>query len=929
MYSLLQARNPLLICLLLSLTACGGGGGGNDSSTSTTPPTTTNPTPTTPTPTTPIPTTPAPPASILTIHSIKPLDVEVGGKLTIEGVEMQTVNHILVGGAEVKFSLVSNTQLTVEIPAGAKSGPVQLHATGAVIQSDQTVTILGAPIVTKIDPLTAKVGHIVTISGSNLDTVKDVLLNGQAVTVLKKNADSLVFQITDKDRSGTLSLSYGTNSIFTIATPLTVDIAPTVTSFNPTAGFVGSIVDIEGNNLDEIAEVAFSPVGSATTVKPTAISATRLTVTVPVGATTGVVELTHANGQKHKTSVNFTIAPEVVVKDIQPRSGKAGDLITVTGSNLKEVTGVTVNKVPVTILLQDNDSIRFVLPVGGGEVVLHSKYQPNVKVGVLTDTTVPTPGKPTVSITRVEVAQTYLQAPGDRYQRLVPGKAALLRVYVAGKEGMASPAVQVIASAGSTVLGTVQLTGPTKLSAVPQASALDQTFNVKLPASWIRENLNLQVEVDPTKQTTNGASLNTRPVVGKPTNLRLLLVPFTIREGNQTAQMHDLAAVRTLLGKQLPIAETNIFVEQRAPYFLTTVDYVRNDKIIEDGKEVLSSKKWGDALAELNQLRNTEANQKHYYGLVPDPNFNGGTAGLGYVPQGNGDGSGRSSIGLDARKDPDLSTMVHELGHNFGRPHAPCGGAGDPDRNFPYSDGSLGTTAIYDNVADSIIPPTDKKDVMSYCSGNWFSDYSYSKIQERLESWQYPVTAPVRGFSNPVELLEISGQIDANGATLQPVGGSTGSPEQYTGSYQLKVYLKDGSQLLTNFNPIEVADAGDSLSHFNLKLAKPASDVVSIEVLKAGKVLTPTKPRTAAQVVGNKVGLKLTWHENGGKLQLKWDDSRFRYLTLVHQGSEKTLLGIQLQGGQADVDVSRLSSGGEWLITLSDGLNPRQIKAKR
>ncbi|MGQ5521975.1 IPT/TIG domain-containing protein [Chitinimonas sp. PSY-7] len=906
----------------MGLTACGGGGGGGTSSSTstTTPPTTTNPTP---------------PASGLAIIRFNPQQAKVGDRITVEGSGLQAINRALIGSVEVKFSSVSDTQLTIEVPGNAQTGPIQLQTNGAIAQSAQPVTILGIPNFTSIGPTKVKSGDKVTIYGTKLKDITGVQLNGQAVDMLsgESNDTQIVFRISDKDRSGTVTLNYGTNGVITVSIPLNVDTTTTTAmgDFNPKTGLAGSNVEISGTNLDEITEVTFSPIGASSPIKPVVVNSTMLRVTVPADAASGRITLTHANGSKFTSNTDFTVIPKVIGKDLQPRSASAGQTITVTGSNLKEVTGVTINKIPVTLLTQTNDSITFNMPAGGGEVILLGKNQPDVIVGVLTDTTTPTPGKPTVAISRVEVAQTYLQAPGDQYQRLVPGKAALLRVYVAGKDGIASPAVQVVASAGSTVLGTVQLTGPTKLSAVPQASALDQTFNVKLPASWIRENLNLQIEVDPTKQTTSGASLTTRPVVGKPTNLRLLLVPFTIREGNLTAQMHDLAAVRKLLGQQLPIAETNIFVEQRAPYFLTKVDYVRNDKIIKDGKEVISSKKWGDALEELNELRNKEANQKHYYGLVPDPNFNGGTAGLGYVPDSGGHGGSRSAIGLDARHDADLSTMVHELGHNFGRNHVKCGGAAGPDPLFPYPEGGLGTTLIYDNVAGVIISPQDKKDVMSYCNGKWFADYSYFKIQERLESWLYPSngTAPMNGYSSPIELLEVSGRIDENGATLRPVSGSTGMPERYQGEYQLVLHLSDGSQLKTNFSPTEVADASSPLAHFYLKLAKPTADVVNIEVLKAGKVLTTAKPRVAANMVGTNTGLKLTWKENAGKLNIYWNGNQFQFMTLVHVGSERTVLALQQKGSHAEIDISKLPVGGKWEITLSDGLNPRQFTVKR
>src|SRR5699024_5501350 len=66
----------------------------------------------------------------------------------------------------------------------------------------------------------------------------------------------------------------------------------------------------------------------------------------------------------------------------------------------------------------------------------------------------------------------------------------------------------------------------------------------------------------------------------------------------------------------------------------------------------------------------------YYYGVVPQDV--GGTVGLGYVSDFSQDFFGRQAVGWDYPGYRYRSTtMAHELGHNFGREHAPCGKPGN------------------------------------------------------------------------------------------------------------------------------------------------------------------------------------------------------------------------------------------------------------
>lgn len=77
-------------------------------------------------------------------------------------------------------------------------------------------------------------------------------------------------------------------------------------------------------------------------------------------------------------------------------------------------------------------------------------------------------------------------------------------------------------------------------------------------------------------------------------------------------------------------------------------------------------------------------------------------------------------------------TLAQELGHAMGRAHAPCGGAGDVDPDYPYARANLGVFG-WDVVEKEIVDPGSRVfDFMSYCHPNWVSDYTFAGLYERM-----------------------------------------------------------------------------------------------------------------------------------------------------------------------------------------------------
>ncbi|WP_210518480.1 IPT/TIG domain-containing protein [Hymenobacter terricola] len=194
------------------------------------------------------------------------------------------------------------------------------------------------PAITSFTPASGPAGTAVTITGTNFTGATAVSFNGTAATFTVSSATSIIATVAAGSSTGLIAVTTPAGTAVS-ATPFLVGSPPTITSFTPTTGPIGNTVVITGTNFTAATQVAFNGTGAlAFSIN----SATQITVTVPVGATTGPIAVTTPLGTG-TSATDFTVPPVPIITSFTPTSGLPGTVVVLTGNYFTGATQVTFN----------------------------------------------------------------------------------------------------------------------------------------------------------------------------------------------------------------------------------------------------------------------------------------------------------------------------------------------------------------------------------------------------------------------------------------------------------------------------------------------------------------------------------------------------------------------------------------------------------
>ncbi|MGA9672940.1 MAG: IPT/TIG domain-containing protein, partial [Terracidiphilus sp.] len=283
-------------------------------------------------------------APLPTVASFQPASGPVGTSVIVTGTNLTGATLVAFNGsAATPFTVNSATQVTATVPSGATSGKISVTTPGGTATSTGDFTVTATvvpPTVASFSPTSGAIGTTVTITGTNLTGATAVAFNGTTATFAVNSVTQITANVPSGATSGKISVTTpGGVATSTGDFTVTATVAPpTVTSFSPTSGAIGTTVTITGTNLTGATAVAFN----GTTATFVVNSATQITATVPSSATTGKISVTTPGGVATSAS-NFTVTAAVAIAisptnvTLQP-NGPQQFTATVTGSSNTAVT---------------------------------------------------------------------------------------------------------------------------------------------------------------------------------------------------------------------------------------------------------------------------------------------------------------------------------------------------------------------------------------------------------------------------------------------------------------------------------------------------------------------------------------------------------------------------------------------------------------
>ncbi len=793
-------------------------------------------------------------------------------------------------------------------------------------------TPVAVSAVTAVSANTAAIGASLTVSGSNLDRVTAFQVGGVTLAASGVSATGATLTMPATPVAGVLTLVSASGTVAT-SQAITVYLPLTAGEPAPAIGIVGTSVTIEGAGMANVTAVVFAN-GAAAAVQGHTDNS--VTFAVPVGAASGPLTV-RGTFNEAQTSTAFTVLPTVSVSSISTAISGDTVIVTVAGSNLDQVTGATIGTTSAKIVGASATELRVSAPsTATGNLMLSAPSRAAVNAGTVAAFT----------LGAIDFSQVLNLSASDAALRLTRGKAAAVRVSVLGTlAGRSSPTVTLAASSSTgTSLGSLVLTGPATLPTARNAYSFDGSFSAVLPASWIQPGL--QVRVTAVGNDGTQVSQQAAPAVSSAARMHLVLVPLATSDG--TSVLPDAEVIRAAIVRVYPYALEDITITQRAPLAIS-------------GSSAVDSW-WSGALEQIEAARSQEDGNAFYYGFASQLSASR-TAGLAYISDRTTGSSSPSALGLDATATrtgsidafgnawPEwLTTMIHEIGHNHALRHVPCGSPTAPVTDYPYANGDLGSQPLYNSNYGAALGQLSQasyssdgstrqmKDVMSYCSGSWFSDYSYARIQQFLESYAARMARTGRSTAVGASVLAadngyltISGRITANGVQLHPAVASasarTGTADSGA-TYSLRILTASGQTMNVPFDTQQLADSRVDVRHFRVSFANPG-DISDIDVLANGKLVSKLDRPVRRAAVATAASLATT--QGAGKLGLHWNADAEPYAAVLYVAADgrKTVVASALTGGSASVDVSALPAGGRFEVSLSSSVRGRMVKVAR
>jgi hypothetical protein len=288
------------------------------------------------------------------ITSFSPTNGRPNNSVVITGVNFTAASAVAFGGVNaLSFIISNNTTILATVASNVSTAPIIISPPAGTIfspaQSSASFKML--PTIFSFSPASGPSNTLITISGAGLNEKSphpDVTVgNGTVTTFGTISPNTLTFNVPATATSGFITITTTNGSI---SSTQLFYLPASITSFTPTNGAAGTIVQISGKNFTNASAVSFN--GIPATTFSVANNAT-LSATAPSGVTSGAISVTTPFGTTTSSNL-FYVAPTIT--SFTPNHGVPGTSVMITGTSFTNASAVSFNGTPAASFVVTNNT---------------------------------------------------------------------------------------------------------------------------------------------------------------------------------------------------------------------------------------------------------------------------------------------------------------------------------------------------------------------------------------------------------------------------------------------------------------------------------------------------------------------------------------------------------------------------------------------
>lgn len=549
------------------------------------------------------------------------------------------------------------------------------------------------------------------------------------------------------------------------------------------------------------------------------------------------------------------------------------------------------------------------------------------------------PNAPDLIFTSVEITQGVQDA--NNSVTLIANRATVVRVFVEQTNPTDEPIwVSLHATRNGVPLPNSPLSATQPLPNGSTAPSLDSTFNFTLPPQWLAGDIELTVTIDPTQairerdESNNSATLTTSFVSVAPLEIVIVPITYTHQPNGLTYAATTEDKISDYILATYPVPTVNVSIHTPIAFtgdLKTTSGNCKPSETPETHN--CTDKGWIQLLQTVTTLKQSEnaPNATVYLGFVPGHQqwwSYGGIAGMAWIGY-------RVGTSLDLWYSPADTARIaaHEIGHTFGRQHAPCGTSGDI--NYPYRNGQIGVYGL--DIASAAIKVPTQPDIMGYCGNAWFSDYTYEAML--TNQLQIAGSTPNQSSSNNAAGLLIRADLTDTGASLYPAYALTAPTTSAPADSPYEVIFRDAQGNIVSRAPIAplsghveagIAALDDDHAHdevtasvLNAIVPAPTRPYTTYEITFHGQVIAQHHTAPVASRITMSAGTNptpATLITTGSDLTLTWGDTSPAIVRFVATSGETTTLAVDITTGQLTLPANAITAAGHFEILTENSL---------